>query len=172
LPTPRAAIWRPVGPVVVQLPRVQPFGKICAVPRQNRLRPSIALSERRRKFLEARGARTDRGRGPYGFTNQFKRSFDFFDSIVVRSDPRMTLGMAKKDYELVLEVLTDAHELDSFRISWLGRYLLELPAFHDLARKRKLDPERFADTLDGFPFAEKLHLVDMAQQRHSGSRRS
>jgi hypothetical protein len=120
--------------------------------------------------MEARGARADQSGGPFAFTRQLERAVGFFDSLVAKSDPRRTQKMAAADYDLVLEVLTDAHELDPFHVSHLGAYLLELPELLARARERKIDPQQLAAMIDGFAFAEKLHLVDAAQERHGRGR--
>jgi hypothetical protein len=145
-------------------------GKVSDVPRQQRPRPTIALPPRARERMEARGARADQSGGPFAFTRQLERAVGFFDSLVIKSDPRKTRQMAAADYDLVLEVLTDAHELDTFHVSHLGSYLLELRNYLARARERKIDPRQLAATIDAYSFAEKLHLVDAAQERHGRSR--
>jgi hypothetical protein len=137
------------------------------VPRPRPHRSTISLPTEIRLRLEARGARSDRQRGPFNYTRQLARTLELYDAVLVKSDPRQTLAMPKHGYELVLEVLTDPLALESFHITRLGDYLLDLPAFQAQARARKIDPQKFRDLLNGYPFAEKLHLVDAAQVRHA-----
>lgn len=136
-------------------------------PRQRPYRSTVALQPELRKTLEDRGARSDRGKGPLGYARQLARTLLWYDTVLAKSDPRQTVGMPPDHYELVLESLTDPLELEQFHIARLGDYLLERRAFRDLARERQLDPRQFCDTLNGYPFAEKLHLVDAAQIRHA-----
>ena len=143
-----------------------------AAGRRRDRRSTISLAPTLRYRLEARGARGDKGHGPYNYTRQLSRTLELFDSVVARSDPRQTRDLPEEHYELVLELLTDPLELDGFYIARLGDYLFELPAFRAGAPERQLDPRQFRDTLNALPYAEKLHLADAAQRRHAprGSR--
>jgi hypothetical protein len=140
------------------------------VPRQRAHRSTISLSPKLRDRLEARGARSDKGHGPYNYTRQLARTLELYDSVLVKSDPRETRDMPEKDYELVLELLTEPLALESFHIVRLGDYLFDLPAFRARARERRIDPQQFRDMLNAFPYAEKLHLADAAQVRNAPPR--
>ncbi len=139
-------------------------------PRQRSSRSTVSLAPKLRRTLETRGARSDKGHGPFNYTNQLIRTMELYDSVLGRSDPRRTAGMPPDHYELVLEILTEPLELEDFHILRLGDYLFELRAFQDQARQRQLDPRPFCDALNNYPFAEKLHLVDAAQIRHAPPR--
>ncbi len=136
-------------------------------PRQRSGRSTISLPPVLRKSLEERGARGDKSHGPFNYTSQLSRTLARYDTVLARSDPRATAAMPPAHYELVLDSLTDPLELADFHISRLGEYLFELRAFQALARERQLDPRQVCDALNGYPFAEKLHLVDAAQVRHA-----
>jgi hypothetical protein len=140
------------------------------VPRQRAHRSTISLSPKLRDRLEARGARSDKGHGPYNYTRQLARTLELYDSVLVKSDPRETRDMPEKDYEMVLELLTEPLALESFHIVRLGDYLFDLPAFRARARERRIDPQQFRDMLNAFPYAEKLHLADAAQVRNAPPR--
>jgi hypothetical protein len=90
-----------------------------------------------------------------------------FDSVLERSDPRRTRGMPEASYELVLEILADPLELESFHIVRLGDYLFDLKPFQARARELEIDPRAFRDLVNAYAYAEKLHLVDAAQVRHA-----
>jgi hypothetical protein len=117
--------------------------------------------------LRARGARSDRSRGPLNYTRQLARALELFDAIIARSDPRATRGLPEEQYELILNVLAAPQELDPFHIHLLGDYLLDLPDFVARARQLAVDPTHLAATITAYPFAEKLHLVDTAQIRNA-----
>lgn len=140
------------------------------MPRQRPHRSTVSLPPKLRHRLEARGARSDKSHGPFNYTSQLARTLELYDSVLVKSDPRQTANMAEPDYQLILELLTDPLALETFHIARLGDFLFELPAFHTRARERQLDPQRFRDTINGYPFAEKLHLVDAAQIRNAPPR--
>jgi hypothetical protein len=147
-----------------------PSDRLPAVPRQRPNRSTVSLPPRLRQRLEARGARSDKGHGPFAYTAQLARTLELYDSVLGKSDPRHTAGMTSDHYELVLDILTDPLALAEFHILRLGDYLFELAAFKALAHQRQIDPRQFCDTLNGYPFAEKLHLVDAAQVLHAPPR--
>jgi len=117
--------------------------------------------------LRSRGAHSDRHHGPFNYTRQLARALEFFDSVVSRSDPRETQGLDERAYELVVDLLRDPYRLDTFHILCLGEYLLELPDFAQRARDVGLEPGELARSIGRLSFAEKLHLVDTAQLRHT-----
>ncbi|HEY6322830.1 MAG TPA: hypothetical protein VJA16_14865 [Thermoanaerobaculia bacterium] len=117
--------------------------------------------------LRNRGARSDRHHGPYNYTRQLSRALGLFDAVVLRSDPRETGGLDERPYGLIVDLLRDPHRLETFHISRLGEYLLELPDFGERAHAIGCEPEELARSVSGLTFAEKLHLVDSAQLRHS-----
>ena len=117
--------------------------------------------------LRNRGARSDKNHGPYNFTRQLTRALCFFESVVLRSDPTTTGALSERAYDLVVDLLREPHRLETFHIHCLGEYLLELPDFADRVRGIGLEPTEFATTVGRLTFAEKLHLVDAAQLRHS-----
>jgi hypothetical protein len=117
--------------------------------------------------LESRGARSDKTHGPFNYTQQLRRTLELYESVVVKSDPRETRALPEEQHDLIVELLEDPQRLEAFHIHRLGDYLSELPAFAERTRALGLDPEALAKTVDGFTFAEKLHLVDAAQIRHA-----
>lgn len=131
--------------------------------RENRV--TLVIPPRARQRLEARGARADQGRGPTGYSRQIARLLHFYELAVDKCDPRRTRRMRKRDFDLVVDVIT-APGLDVFEVAVLGSYLRELPEFRARARERKVDAEALAAEIDGFKFAEKMHLVDAAMARH------
>ncbi|HEY6324836.1 MAG TPA: hypothetical protein VJA16_25090 [Thermoanaerobaculia bacterium] len=130
-------------------------------------RSTISLAPEVRAALEARGARSDKGHGPRNYTRQLARTVELYGAVVERSDPRQTRDMPADQYELVVEVLTDPLALATFHILHLGDYLLDLPAFRARLRELEVDSEQLRGLLNGYPFAEKLHLVEAAQVRHA-----
>ena len=130
-------------------------------------RSTVSLAPWLRQTLEERGARGDKSHGPFNYTIQLTRTLARYDTVIARSDPRETAAMPPDHYELVVDSLTEPLDLEDFHISRLGDYLFEQRAFQALARERRLDPRQVCDTLNGYPFAEKLHLVDTAQVRHA-----
>jgi hypothetical protein len=142
-------------------------GDPAARSRQRRRRTTIALPSSLRDRLEARGARSDKGHGPYNYTRQLARTVERYDSVLARSDPRQTRDLPDEAYELVVELLTSPLELESFHILHLGDYLFDQPAFHARAGERRIDPQQLRDTLNALPYAEKLHLADAAQVRNA-----
>jgi hypothetical protein len=117
--------------------------------------------------LKSHGARSDRTHGPFNYTQQLIRTLQLYESVVVRSDPRDTRALPGDQYDLILDLLEDPHELETFHIHHLGDYLSELSTFADRARRLRLDPAGLAQAINAFTFAEKLHLVDAAQVRHA-----
>jgi hypothetical protein len=117
--------------------------------------------------LKARGARSDKTHGPYNLTQQLTRTLGLYESVVVRSDPRETQGLPEEHYELILDFLRDPQRLETFHITRLGDYLVEVPGFAQRVRDLGLDPAALAKTVNALTFAEKLHLVDSAQVRHA-----
>jgi hypothetical protein len=117
--------------------------------------------------LQTRGARSDRTHGPFNYTQQLSRTLDLYESVVVRSDPRVTRGLADEPYDLILDLLRDPQELETFHIHRLGDYLSDLPEFGARAAGIGADPEQLAKTVNAYAFAEKLHLVDAAQIRNA-----
>jgi hypothetical protein len=87
--------------------------------------------------------------------------------VVVRSDPRVTRGLAGEPYDLILDLLRDPQELEAFHIHRLGDYLSDIPEFAARAATIGADPEQLAKTVNAYAFAEKLHLVDAAQIRNA-----
>ena len=63
------------------------------MPRQRTHRSTISLSPKLRDRLEARGARSDKGHGPYNYTRQLGRTLELYDSVLIKSDPRQTRDM-------------------------------------------------------------------------------
>jgi hypothetical protein len=141
------------------------------MPRVRPPRSTIALPPNVRQQLEERGARSDKARGPHNFTSQVDRTLALYDSLLLKSDPRQTQSMPRDVYELVLDQLTDPLALETFHIAHLGDYLAELPALRVQARELRLDLQQLRDTLNAYPYAEKLHLVDAAQVRHAPRQR-
>jgi hypothetical protein len=140
-------------------------------PRQHPSRSTVSLPPWVRQRFEARGARAARGRhGSFSYTNQLARTLEFYDSVLGKSDPRQTAGMRPDQYDLVLEILTEPLELKEFHILRLGDYLLEHRTFQARARERQIDPRQLCEALNGYPFAEKLHLVEAALIRHAPRR--
>jgi hypothetical protein len=146
-------------------------GDLAAQSRHRRSRSTISLPSHLRDRLEARGARSDKGHGPYNYTRQLARTVELYDSVLARSDPRQTLNLPQEDYELVVELLTEPLQLTDFHILHLGDCLFDLPAFHARAGERRIDPQQLRDTLNALPYAEKVHLADAAQV-HNAPRRS
>jgi hypothetical protein len=142
-------------------------GGLTAWPRRRPHRSTISLAPELRARLEARGARSDKGHGPYNYTRQLGRHLELFDSLVAKSDPRQTHAMPQGDYDLIIAVLTDAFVLVTFHITLLGDYLFELPAFRARAAELAIDPQELRDRVNDFPFAEKLHLTQAAQIHHA-----
>ena len=120
--------------------------------------------------LRSRGARADRYHGPYNLTQQLSRTLGLYESVVIRSDPRATRGLPEDRYDLILDLLRDSHELETFRIHHLGQYLFETPDFAARAREIGADPAALAAEITAYSFAEKLHLVDAAQIRNAPPR--
>jgi hypothetical protein len=116
------------------------------------------------------GASSDKSRGPFNYTRQLSRTLELYERVLVKSDPRVTQNMAAEVYDLVVEVLTDPQELEDFHITKLGNYLVDLPAFRARAGEHRVDMESFRKMLNGYSFAEKLHLVDAAQVRNAPPR--
>jgi hypothetical protein len=117
--------------------------------------------------LKNRGARSDRSGGPFNYARQLSRTLELYESVVIKSDPRETRGLSEEHYDLILDVIREPQELETFRIHWLGDYLLEFPAFVEGTRALGADPDHLAETINGYGFAEKLHLVESAQFRHA-----
>jgi hypothetical protein len=117
--------------------------------------------------LKSRGARSDRYHGPLGYTRQLNRTLDLYESVLVKSDPRVTRDLPQEHYDLILDLLDDPQKLESFHVQRLGQYLAELPTFAGRARAQGIkNPAHFSATIDAYSFAEKLHLLDAAQLRH------
>ena len=142
-------------------------GRPSARPRQRSHRSTISLPARLREALEKRGARSDKSHGPYNYTRQLTRTLELYGAVIEKSDPRQTRALPKAHYELVVEVLTDALDLETFHIHLLGDYLCELPAFVARIRDLELDAQDLRDVINAYTFAEKLHLVDAALVRHA-----
>jgi len=141
-----------------------------AEPRNRPYRTTISLAPELRARLEARGARSDKGHGPYNYTRQLTRTLELFDSLLAKSDPRQTHAMSQDDYDLAIAALTDALLLVTFHIDRLGHYLFELPAFQARAGELAIDPQDLRDRINAYPFAEKLHLTQAALIHHAPSR--
>jgi hypothetical protein len=138
-----------------------------AGPARRSHRSTISLPPKLRSQLEARGARSDKSHGPYNYTRQLARTLALFDDVLSKSDPRNTSGLPQDRYDLILEVLTDPLSLESFHITRLGDYLLDLPLFRARAQDLALDGAEFRQAINDLPFAEKLHLALAAQVRHA-----
>jgi len=145
-------------------------GTVPAAPRRPSHRSTLSLAPELRAWLEARGARSDKGGGPYSYTRQLTRTLELFDSLHAMSDPRETQGMSQDAYDLVIGVLTDPLPLLTFHILRLGDYLLELPAYRARAGELAIDPRELRDRINAYPFAEKLHLAQAAQIHHAPHR--
>jgi hypothetical protein len=122
-------------------------------------------------LLEARGAHSDKSHGPYNYRQQVARRLELYEQLLLANDPRHTRGLAERHYELILDLLVDAHQLTAFQIQRLGGVLSGLPAFAQRARQTRIDPAELAATVNAYSFAEKLHLADAAQSRHAPSPR-
>jgi hypothetical protein len=142
-------------------------GGTAAGPRRPPHRSTISLAPELRARLEARGARSDKGHGPYNYTRQLGRTLELFDSLLAKSDPRQTNAMPQDDYDLVVAALPDALMLVTFHIAHLGDFLFELPAFRARAAELALDPQELRDRINAYPFAEKVHLAQAAQIHHA-----
>lgn len=130
-------------------------------------RSTVSLPPKLRALLEARGARSDKSHGPFNFTRVLGRMIGNFDAVVAKSDPRETRDLSQAAYDLVLDVLSDPLELEPFHIVRLGDYLADLQAFPGRARDAGIDPEELSQRINAYPFAEKLHLAQVAQIRHA-----
>jgi len=138
--------------------------------RQRGHRSTISLPAELRAVLEKRGARSDKSHGPYNYTRQLARTLELYGAVIDKSDPRQTRALPEEHYELVVEVLSDPLQLETFHILHLGDYLCELPAFLARIRELGLDAQDLRDVFNACTFAEKLHLVDVAQVRHAPPR--
>ena len=145
-------------------------GRPSAMPRQRSHRSTISLPAKLRTALEKRGARSDKSHGPYNYTRQLTRTLELYGAVIEKSDPRQTRTLPEEHYELVVAVLTDPLDLETFHIHRLGDYLCELPAFLARTRDLELDAHQLRDLLNAYTFAEKLHLVEAAQVRHAPPR--
>ena len=135
------------------------------MPRPRPSRSTVSLPPEVRQRLEARGARSDKGHGPFNYTRQIARTIAFYDQLHLASDPRRTQGMREEDYDLVVAALENPLAMGGHEVSLLGQYLLRQPAFLGAARERGVDAAALARTLNAYPFPEKLHLVNTAQAR-------
>jgi len=117
--------------------------------------------------LEARGARPDPSRGPFNFSQQVARTVTFYESVVVRSDPRVTRQLSEDLYQLLLGLIEDPQALEVFHIHRLGDSIAELPDYAGRARAAGVDPAWLVATVNAYSYAEKLHLVDSSEVRQS-----
>lgn len=119
------------------------------------------------KTLKVRGPRNDKTNPPPNYTRHVTRTVELYESVVRYSDPRATHAMPDEVYELILDILRNPENLEAFHIHQLGDYLLHLPGFAARAGALRVDAAALAKTINGYGFAEKLHLVDNAQIRNA-----
>ena len=114
--------------------------------------------------LTRRGAKPDRGRGPRSRSHMLGRQLDLLEAVVLRSDPRETHGLSDAFYDFAIRLLPDAAALSADQISVLEAHFKSRPQFRRTAEEAGIDPEPFLAAIEALPYAQKLHLVDQAEQ--------
>jgi hypothetical protein len=118
--------------------------------------------------LERRGARPDRGRGPFGRSNVLRRYLDLASCALQDSDPRVTHELPEAYLELAVELLPDAHELAPQKIRDLAHHFEHMRELHPAARAAGVSPRDFIRAMHKLPYAERFFIVDYAEQKNAG----
>jgi hypothetical protein len=127
---------------------------------------TIHLRQPAVEFLELRGAQGDRRGGEHSRSAMLARHLEFYAAVINFSDPRDTRNFSAAYFDLTMQLLSNPWDIRARDIVYLHQYLADLPTFDDLVRRARVKPHEYLAKIQEFSYAEKLMLVDQAEQRH------
>ena len=128
---------------------------------------TLHLTAAHAKFLERRGGRSHRGKGPFSRTSVLRRMLDSLRLYHEFTDPRETRGMSHEHHALVISLLPKPWELSAYEIRNLEGVLAAAPGFQAAVAAASIDPTELLAGVAAATPAEKLTLVDHAVQHQA-----
>ncbi len=126
---------------------------------------TVGLSPSLFEFLEQRGAKSDRGKGPFNRSGMLRRKIDLLSALFERSNPLETRNFPPAYVELLVEVIPEPWSLSSDEISLFEHVVARRPSLAKLAKARRVNVDDLVSRLAALDFAERLALVDLLEQR-------
>ncbi|MDP9120498.1 MAG: hypothetical protein M3O15_03890 [Acidobacteriota bacterium] len=128
---------------------------------------TVHLQRSAERFLEKRGARSDRGRtSRFGRSSVLARELEILDLLLERSDP-VRRGLPKAIRDLAISSLTEPWDLKADQVDHLEVTLAGLPLFAAAVAGAGLDQQAVLREVAALSLAEKYHLVDRATLAHA-----
>lgn len=128
-------------------------------------RASIIFSDRSEDLLERRGYSPGVKGGQRTRTAGVIRAIELLDRLCTLVDPAQKLG--KKPYDFAVAALVNAWSLGPGEIQTLDLYFRGIPGIKALATAHSVDLDDLFQRLAQLDFAERVALVDRAQQHHT-----
>ena len=128
---------------------------------------TLQISAAHAKYLERRGGRAHRGRGPFSRSAVLGRVLESHRLYQELTDPRKTRGMPEAVHALIVRLLPEPWLLRAFEIKNLEGILEAAPGHADAAAAAGIDPGAVLAAVAGATPAEKLTLVDHAIQHQA-----
>ncbi|HXU46408.1 MAG TPA: hypothetical protein VN783_12850 [Thermoanaerobaculia bacterium] len=129
------------------------------------VRPTnFMLGEEQFEFLERRGARSDKGHGPFNRSRILRRKVDLLSEILEQANPVKSGALPEACYLALRGVLDAPWDLKPREITHLDRYLSMQPGIETACQAAGLDPEELYSKLRALSFPEKVSLIDLLEQ--------
>ncbi len=125
---------------------------------------TVGLSPGLFEFLEQRGAKSDRGKGPLNRSGMLRRKIDLLSALFERSNPLETRDFPPAYVDLLAEVLPEPWSLSSDEILLLEHVVARRPSLAKSAKARRVNVDDLVSRLAALDFAERLALVDLLEQ--------
>ena len=128
---------------------------------------TLQINAAHAKYLERRGGRAHRGRGPFSRSAVLGRVLESHRLYQELTDPRKTRGMPEAVHALIVRLLPEPWLLRAFEIKNLEGILEAAPGLAEAAAAAGIDPGAVLAAVAGATPAEKLTLVDHAIQHQA-----
>ncbi len=129
--------------------------------------PTLYLSKQIDELLERRGIAPGVKGGQRNLSAAVRRALELLDRLSTLANPAAKLG--RPAYDFAVQALYNAWGLEAAQIQTLDTHFRGMPNLPALAKERGVDLDDFFARLASLDFAERLALVDHAQQHHARS---
>ena len=129
------------------------------------VRPTnFMLGDEQLDFLERRGARSDKGHGPFNRSRILRRKVDLLSEMLEQANPVKSGALPETCYRILRGVLDSPWDLKPLEITHLDRYLSMQPGLEPACAAAGIDPEELYANLRTLSFPERVSLIDLLEQ--------
>lgn len=129
------------------------------------VRPTnFMLGDEQLDFLERRGARSDKGHGPFNRSRILRRKVDLLSEMLQQANPVKSGALPEPCYRILRGVLDAPWDLKPLEITHLDRYLSMQPGLEPACAAAGIDPEELYAKLRALSFPERVSLIDLLEQ--------